>query len=263
MDDIADYRRFLTSSAYIRSFNKVNLNYCSSVSSISSGHICLNSDSGTEYINSFCPINGHSCSNTSCLLDLNKKFYCPGTVSDYYAYYCEPGQDFNNLTALSNKKYLTRSQYDCNDCPMGQYSNATSGCLPCSAGTYNDKTRSSTCLSCPSGKTSIAGASSCFSITPSFTSSLLPSNPPVLSRAPTASFTISSSAFAPYGNLPDTYNCNTDSSFGGVNPPFQWVNSPSGTKSFALLMRDFQADGNGNQVSAGDDWGLYVSLYIY
>ena len=80
-----------------------------------------------------------------------------------------------------------------------------------------------------------------------------------------SSFTVSSPAFKPYGVLPDFYNCNSPT--GGVNPPFQWVNTPVGTKSFALLMFNYQKDGNGKLVSTGDDWGLYVSdssyCYLY
>ena len=72
-------------------------------------------------------------------------------------------------------------------------------------------------------------------------------------------FKVSSPAFSANGILPDLYNCNSD--YGGVNPPFQWSNVPTGTQSFALLMSNFQVD-HGVQVSAGDDWGIYVRLII-
>lgn len=56
-------------------------------------------------------------------------------------------------------------------------------------------------------------------------------------------------------SLSNTYNCNSNTT--GVNPPFNWTNTPSGTKAFAFLMGSYQLSASGESVASGFDWGLY------
>jgi Raf kinase inhibitor-like YbhB/YbcL family protein len=47
-------------------------------------------------------------------------------------------------------------------------------------------------------------------------------------------FTISSSAFAPNGNIPSKYTCEG----ADTSPPLEWSGAPSGTRSLALIVDD-------------------------
>jgi Raf kinase inhibitor-like YbhB/YbcL family protein len=48
------------------------------------------------------------------------------------------------------------------------------------------------------------------------------------------SLTLTSSAFAPGGEIPRRYTCEGDD----VSPPLSWTGVPAGTKSFALILED-------------------------
>jgi Raf kinase inhibitor-like YbhB/YbcL family protein len=52
--------------------------------------------------------------------------------------------------------------------------------------------------------------------------------------APTATFTLSSSAFRAGGRIPKVYTCDGRN----VSPPLRWNAPPAGTKSLAILMDD-------------------------
>src|SRR5687768_4501066 len=47
-------------------------------------------------------------------------------------------------------------------------------------------------------------------------------------------FTLTSSSFAPNGEIPTSYTCEGDD----VSPPLSWSDAPAGTKSFALIVDD-------------------------
>jgi Raf kinase inhibitor-like YbhB/YbcL family protein len=55
-----------------------------------------------------------------------------------------------------------------------------------------------------------------------------------ISRSPTVSLDIKSSAFTANGSIPARYTCEGDD----VSPPLSWSGAPSGTKSFALIVDD-------------------------
>lgn len=62
--------------------------------------------------------------------------------------------------------------------------------------------------------------------------------------APVTMFTISSTAFDDNGNIPVQYTCDG----ADISPPLSWTNTPTGTESFALIVRDID-------VSTGDgEW---------
>ncbi len=55
----------------------------------------------------------------------------------------------------------------------------------------------------------------------------------------TTTFTLQSSAFTDNGTLPKEYTCDGTS----ASPPLNWVNAPSGTKSFAITMHHIPGPG--------------------
>lgn len=50
----------------------------------------------------------------------------------------------------------------------------------------------------------------------------------------TSNFHLFSPGFKDGGHIPDKYTANGDN----ISPPFEWTNSPSGTKSYALICED-------------------------
>jgi hypothetical protein len=62
-----------------------------------------------------------------------------------------------------------------------------------------------------------------------------PATPPTTTTpTPSASFTLTSTAFADGAAIPAMYTCDS----ANVSPPLSWTRAPSGTKSFALMLDD-------------------------
>ena len=66
-----------------------------------------------------------------------------------------------------------------------------------------------------------------------------PVPPPTTTTTPSASFTLTSTAFADGEAIPATYTCDG----ANVSPPLSWTGAPAGTKSFALMLDDPNAPG--------------------
>ena len=66
-----------------------------------------------------------------------------------------------------------------------------------------------------------------------------PVPPPTTTTTPSASFTLTSTAFADGAAIPAMYTCDG----ADVSPPLSWTGAPAGTKSFALMLDDPNAPG--------------------
>jgi Raf kinase inhibitor-like YbhB/YbcL family protein len=53
-----------------------------------------------------------------------------------------------------------------------------------------------------------------------------------------AAFELTSSAYAEGGDIPTKYECETASGGTNVSPPLAWTGAPTGTQSYAIVMRD-------------------------
>lgn len=72
--------------------------------------------------------------------------------------------------------------------------------------------------------------------------------------APARHFELTSPAFAAGGNLPDSVVLNGLDCHGpDISPELQWSNEPAGTRSFALVLDDFEARGGDGFVH----WAAY------
>jgi phosphatidylethanolamine-binding protein (PEBP) family uncharacterized protein len=67
-------------------------------------------------------------------------------------------------------------------------------------------------------------------------------------------FKVTSSAVADEGQMPIDYVCNEISTKTGVSPPISWSGEPSGTKSFVLMMYNYN---NANVVTNRYSWIIY------
>lgn len=75
--------------------------------------------------------------------------------------------------------------------------------------------------------------------TPIPTETAAPTETPAPTNTPEPSFTLSSSAFENEGPVPKLYTCSGES----ISPPLTWNEPPAGTKSFALIADDPDANG--------------------